>query len=166
MAEISPVLEQKHHDHRRCVGDALGHARAICAAEGLRFTDQRRQVLEALLASHVPASAYDVIDRLGGDAGARRPAPISVYRALEFLVAHGFAHRIESRSAYVACDRGGDCDGEATLFLLCDRCGAAGEASSAKLHRLIAEVTDAVGFAPSAPVVEIRGLCAACRKDG
>ena len=93
----------------------------------------------------------------------RRPAPVSVYRALDFLVEHRFAHRIESRNAYVACDRGEDCEGETTLFLLCDDCGAAGEASSAALHRLIAEVTARVGFTPSAPVVEIRGLCANCR---
>ena len=39
-----------------------------------------------------------------------------------------------------------DCEGETTLFLLCDSCGAAGEASSAGIHRLIAEVTAGVGF--------------------
>ncbi len=118
-------------------------------------------MLAALLESHVPASAYDVIDRLAEHG--RRPAPVSVYRALDFLVENRFAHRIESRNAYVACDRGSDCEGETTLFLLCDQCGAAGEASSAALHRLIAEVTAHVGFTPSAPVVEIRGLCANCR---
>ena len=54
MASISPVLEHREHDHARCAADALGHAEEICAREGLRFTPQRRQVLEALLASHVP----------------------------------------------------------------------------------------------------------------
>lgn len=164
MPEVSPVLERREHDHGRCAADALVHAEAICAAGGLRFTEQRRRVLEALLASHVPASAYDVIDRIGATgAGGHRLAPISVYRALDFLVANGFAHRIESRNAYVACDRGRDCDGEATLFLLCESCGAAGEVSSATLNRVIAEAAGAVGFAPRAPVVEVRGLCARCR---
>ncbi len=161
MTNVSPVLQHRHHDHQRCAADALDHAEAISRREGLRFTDQRRSVLEALLTSHVPASAYDVIDRLG--AKGHRPAPVSVYRALDFLVEHRFAHRIESRNAYVACDRGDDCVGEATLFLLCDKCGAAGEASSAELHALIGRVTERVGFVPSAPVVEIRGLCANCR---
>ena len=109
----------------------------------------------------VPASAYDVIDRIAGKG--HRPAPISVYRALDFLVEHRFAHRIESRNAYVACDRGDDCDGAATLLLLCDKCGAAGEASSTELHAIIGDVTDRLGFTPSTPVVEIRGLCATCR---
>ena len=161
MATVSPVLEVKHHDHRLCAADALRHAESISRREGLRLTEQRRKVLAALLQSHVPASAYDVIDRLAEHG--RRPAPVSVYRALEFLVGNRFAHRIESRNAYVACDRGPECSPEATLFLICDNCGAAGEASSAELHALIGRVTARVGFAPSAPVLEIRGLCANCR---
>ena len=164
MATVSPILAEAHHDHGRCAADALRHAEATARRDGLRLTDQRRSVLAALLQSHVPASAYDVIDRLADESG-RRPAPVTVYRALEFLVEHRFAHRIESRNAYVACDRGADCAGETTLFLLCDRGGAAGEASSAALHRVLGEVTARVGFAPSAPVIEIRGLCAACRQS-
>jgi Fur family zinc uptake transcriptional regulator len=162
MPTASPVLEHREHDHRRCAADALGHAETISRREGLRFTSQRRQVLEALLASHVPASAYDVIDRLA-DHG-RRPAPISVYRALDFLVANGFAHRIESKNAYVACDRGADCSPEATLFLICDNCGAAGEASSEALGRLVADETKRRAFLPRLRVLEIRGLCARCRE--
>ena len=34
---------------------------------------------------------------------APRPAPITVYRALDFLLAHGLVHMIDSRNAYVAC---------------------------------------------------------------
>src|SRR4051794_26431238 len=161
MTTVSPILQHAHHDHKRCATDALDHADAISRREGLRFTQQRRNVLAALLASHVPASAYDVIDRLGEKGS--RPAPVSVYRALDFLVEHRFAHRIESRNAYVACDRGDDCAAEATLFLLCDKCGAAGETSSAELHTLITVAAGKVGFTPRAPVVEIRGLCANCR---
>ena len=118
-------------------------------------------VLEALLASHVPASAYDVIDRLAKHG--RRLAPISVYRALDFLVENRFAHRIESKNAYVACDRGDDCSPEATLFLICDNCGAAGEASSEALGRLVSDETRSRAFMPRLRVLEIRGLCARCR---
>ena len=32
-----------------------------------------------------------------------RPAPITVYRALDFLRENGLVHRIESRNAFVAC---------------------------------------------------------------
>ena len=161
------VLEHRDHDHDHCARDAIAHAEAISAAEGLRFTEQRRKVLAALAESHVPASAYDVIDRLAAEGP--RPAPVSVYRALEFLVEHGFAHRIESRNAYIACSRGPEGHdkpgfGAATVFLLCENCGAAGEASSAALTEALAAVTQAAGFKPRAPIIEIRGLCARCRE--
>ena len=32
-----------------------------------------------------------------------RPAPITIYRALDFLRENGLVHRIESRNAFVAC---------------------------------------------------------------
>jgi len=161
MAASSPILEHREHDHRRCATDALGHAETISRREGLRFTKQRREVLQALLTSHVPASAYDVIDRLAENG--RRLAPISVYRALDFLVDNRFAHRIESKSAYVACDRGAECSPEATLFLICDNCGAAGEATSGDLGRIVAAETKNHAFLPRLRVLEIRGLCARCQ---
>jgi len=169
---VRAVLEHREHDHALCAVDALAHAEAICRREGLRFTPQRRNVLQALLESHVPASAYDVIDRLAGRGAARessesgsskRLAPISVYRALEFLTANNFAHRIESLNAYVACDRGDDCEPAATLFLICDNCGAAAEAASDELGALIARESRERGFASRQPVLEMRGLCARCR---
>ncbi len=160
MTLAKPTFPAPDHDHGRCTADAMSHAERVCVRRAQKFTPIRRQVLQALLSSHRPLGAYEVIDELAKSIP--RPAPITVYRALDFLLAHRFAHRIESRNAYVACDRGADCAGETALFLLCDKCGAAGEASSAGLHKIIAEVTAEVGFTPSAPVVEIRGLCANC----
>jgi Fur family zinc uptake transcriptional regulator len=158
----SPVLEHREHDHARCAADALRHAEIICDREGLRLTPQRRQVLTALLESHVPASAYDVIDRLAVE-GEARLAPVSVYRALDFLVAANLAHRIESKNAYVACDRGDDCEPGATLFLICDNCGAAGEAPSEALGHLVGAETKKRAFLPRLRVLEVRGLCARCQ---
>jgi Fur family zinc uptake transcriptional regulator len=165
MTAVSPTLEHREHDHARCAADALGHAEQICAREGLRLTPQRRRILEALLESHVPASAYDIIERLAEIDG-KRHAPISVYRALDFLVEHNFAHRIASKSAYVACDRGAECAPGATLFLICDNCGAAGEANSNSLGRIVSDETRKHAFLPRLRVLEIRGLCARCRTAG
>ena len=163
MAVTSPILEHREHDHGACERQAIRHAEEISRREKLRFTDQRRQVLGALLESHVPASAYDIIDRLAGMNDGGRLAPISVYRALDFLVAHNFAHRIESKNAYVACDRGAECEPGATLFLICDNCGAAGEASSDALGAIVNTETARADFLPRLKVLEIRGLCARCR---
>ena len=163
MSHASPILEHREHDHARCEAQALRHAETISRRENLRFTEQRRQVLTALLESHVPASAYDVIDRVAARRNGPRLAPISVYRALDFLTAHNLAHRIESKNAYVACDRGSDCEPGATLFLICDNCGAAGEATSDALGQLVNAETRRRDFLPRLKVLEIRGLCARCR---
>jgi Fur family zinc uptake transcriptional regulator len=162
MPHVSPVLEHREHDHARCEADALRHAETICERQGLRFTEQRRHVLQALLESHVPASAYDVIDRLA-EHGEARLAPVSVYRALEFLTANNLAHRIESKNAFVACDRGDECEPGATLFLICDNCGAAAEASSDTLGSLVTAETKKREFMPRLRVLEVRGLCARCQ---
>ena len=161
MAAASPVLEHREHDHRRCAADAIRHAEISRAARGCASPPSAARCWRRCSTSHVPASAYDVIDRLAE--GGKRLAPVSVYRALEFLVENGFAHRIESKSAYVACDRGAECTPEATLFLICDNCGAAGEASSEELGRLVSDETKSRAFMPRLRVLEIRGLCARCR---
>lgn len=77
------VFPKPDHDHRRCASDAIAHAEALCAARKERLTPMRRRVLEALLASHQPLGAYELIDRLA--VRGQRPAPITVYRALDFL---------------------------------------------------------------------------------
>ena len=171
-AHAAPPHEHGEHDHGDCERDTIANAEAVSAATGLRFTEQRRKVLAALAESHVPASAYDVIDRLARTGP--RPAPVSVYRALDFLVENGFAHRIESRNAYIACTRNqrsgtaeaGHDHGAATVFLLCEACGAAAEASSEALTAALDALTTAAAFTPRAPVIEIRGLCARCRPNG
>lgn len=159
---IVPFAEPGH-DHRACAGAVLKRAESLCAARGARLTDIRRKVLAALAADHAPAGAYDVIERLA-EQGARPPAPITVYRALDFLLAHGLAHRIESRNAYVACshDHGAEESGP-VVFLICERCGAVGEAATPDFAEALDALTRSSGFRPRAPVIEVSGECAHCR---
>ena len=88
------VFPAPDHDHDRCSADALAHAEALCVKRGERLTPMRRKVLEALTASHKPLGAYEIIERSAANGGVR-PAPITVYRALDFLRDNGFVHRIE-----------------------------------------------------------------------
>ena len=74
--------------------------RKCCAPPAHNVTPMRRHVLEALLDSHRPLGAYEIIERLAQHG---RPAPITVYRALDFLRDNDLVHRIESRNAFVAC---------------------------------------------------------------
>jgi Fur family zinc uptake transcriptional regulator len=118
-------------------------------------------VLEALLSSHRPLGAYEVIDELAKSMP--RPAPITVYRALDFLMENGLVHRIESRNAFLACAHDHD-ETSAVAFLICDHCGSVGEIPAAPFAQSLHAAARASGFAPKLSVVEIAGTCAHCQK--
>ena len=135
-------------------------AEALCASAAQRLTPIRRKVLDVLLGSHKPLGAYEIIDRLAPKGP--RPAPITVYRALDFLRENGLVHRIESRNAFIACVHN-HAAGELVVFLICERCGAVGEASSPDVAATLASAARAAGFTPKSPVIEITGVCTHCR---
>ncbi|WP_316863095.1 Fur family transcriptional regulator [uncultured Cohaesibacter sp.] len=161
------MIETHAHDNEDCVDRVVGEAVSLCAEKGVRLTEQRKSVLKVLASSHVPASAYDILNQLNRERkeqGESMLAPVSVYRALDFLIQHGIIHRIESRNAYIACSESHTPHGEATIFLLCEKCGRADEFQSESLGGMIEAIASAASFKPNEPVMEIRGLCADCRK--
>jgi Fur family zinc uptake transcriptional regulator len=158
-ASTSAIFPAPDHDHARCSNDAMTVAEASCTASGQRLTPLRRKVLGTLLASHQPLGAYDIMERLAPTGP--RPAPITVYRALSFLCENGFVHRIESRNAYLACVRPHATD-DPIVFLICERCGAVGEASSPEVGSMIKSAARSAGFTPKSPVIEIGGICTHC----
>ena len=150
----------EEHDHGHCVSDALAKAEQICASRGARLTKMRRRVLEFVWESHIPLGAYDILERLNGSGG--RCAPITVYRALEFLMAHELVHRLASLNAYTGCGLPGTPHG--AHFLICNACGAAAELQDTQIDQAISRGAARAGFAVDDPVVEVRGLCPACRE--
>jgi Fur family transcriptional regulator, zinc uptake regulator len=153
------VFPTPDHDHNRCLDDAMAVAETRCLERGQRLTPLRRKVLAALLASHKPLGAYELIERLA-PTGAR-PAPITAYRALEFLRGNGLVHRIASRNAFIACIHN-HAAGDLVVFLICDGCGVVGEASSPEVTATLTSAARGVGFTPKAPVIEITGVCTHC----
>ncbi len=137
------------------------HAERICTGRGQKFTPIRRQVLGALLSSHRPLGAYEVIEELAKNS--TRPAPITVYRALDFLMENGLVHRIESRNAFLACSHNHD-ETAVGAFLICDACGSVGEIPSTALAQTFSDAVRGTGFSPKLSVVEITGTCVHCQK--
>ena len=160
MTLTKPTFPAPDHDHGRCTADAIAHAEQVCAKRAQKFTPIRRQVLQALLSSHRPLGAYEVIDELAKSMP--RPAPITVYRALDFLMENGLVHRIESRNAFLACIGEHEAGAGTTVFLICERCGAVGEANSAAVAETLQSAARAAGFTPKARVIEVTGVCAHC----
>ncbi len=139
---------------------ALVDAEARCSAADARLTGPRRRVLELLLGAGRPVKAYDLIAAFGENGAAAKPP--TVYRALEFLEEQGFAHRIESLNAYVACAEGER--SHTAAFLICDCCGAACEIDMAAIDG-VRTAAETARFALSSLVLEAHGRCSACQ-DG
>ena len=159
---MASVFPSPDHNHDRCAADVIAHAEAVCANGGQRLTPMRRKVLEILAGSHKPLGAYEIIDAVGG--AGPRPAPITIYRALDFLIANGLVHRIASRNAFLACVHN-HASGALVAFLICEGCGTVGEASSGEVGQTLAGAAQKAGFTPKMSVVEITGLCAHCKQQ-
>ncbi len=151
--------EETEHDHQHCIRMLMARAEHTCEERRMRLTPQRRRVLEIVAGGHTAIGAYDILGRLGG--GDRAPAPVVVYRALDFLVQAGLVHRVESLNAYVACHAG--CGGGWAQLLICRRCHSVVELPSSAVSDAIAEGAAAAGFTVMRPMVEIEGCCRACR---
>ena len=155
-----PTFHAPDHDHDRCTADGMRHAEQVCAKRAQKLTPIRRQVFEALLASHRPLGAYEIIEELAKTVS--RPAPITIYRALDFLMANDLVHRIESRNAFIACahDHG---TSSMVAVLICDKCGSVGEVPAAQVAQSLNDAARLTGFTPKLSVVEITGTCAHCQ---
>jgi Fur family zinc uptake transcriptional regulator len=149
------------HDHEACLDEAMTRARAAFAARGLRLTPLRESVFQVIAAaSHRAIGAYEVLDRLARRG--ERLAPISVYRAIDALVAAGIVHRFESRNAFFACHAGHE---QRQLVLACEQCGAVAEVDGAAVFAAIDSAAARASFSAisaKGAVVEVWGMCGNC----
>lgn len=148
------------HVHHHDAPSFVAAVEAACGERGLRLTASRREVLELLAAEDRPVKAYDLLEQLRQrNANA---APPTVYRALDFLLAHGFIHRLDSINAFVSCHHPESA--HQVPFLICDACQKAEElCDGGRVASLIAVEAEGRGFAPRAQTLEVHGLCAVCR---
>lgn len=140
----------------------LAQIEQACAKRGLRLTALRRRVMELILAQPKPVKAYDLLDQIRQERGGA--APPTVYRALDFLLEHGFIHKLESINAFIGCDHlhgDGEC-GHQPPFLICDSCAVTVELDDSRAAEVLAKEARRLGFTPQAQTLEIHGLCARC----
>ena len=147
-----------HHHHDAAA--LIKEVRAKCTALGLRFTPLREKVLELIANSSGPSKAYTLLEQLRTEHDSA--APPTVYRALEFLLEHGFVHKVESINAFVACPHPGGT--HLAQFLVCDQCGTAIELEGEMLPKLLTELAVAQQFSAERLVVEVHGRCINCAR--
>ena len=81
-------------NHKISIDEALKKAEIICNKKGVKLTKLRQKVLTLILKNHGYVKAYDLLNDLKkNDASAKPP---TVYRSLDFLMEHGFIHKIQA----------------------------------------------------------------------
>lgn len=158
-AHAHACIDPAHHVH-----DAAGFVRAVeraCRERGLRLTPIRARVLGLIADAGRPLKAYDLLDQVREGEGPGAAAPPTVYRALDFLLANGFIHKLQSVNAFVACHHPNTAQ-HSVPFLICDRCHNAVELEDRHVVAALDARARALGFEPQAQTLEVHGLCERC----
>lgn len=137
-------------------------AQARCQAQGSLLTPLRAEVLGLLIKRGGVAKAYDLLtDMQARKAGV---APMTVYRALDFLVEQGLAHKVAANSTFILCQHDGPHDAhDQTVMLVCEQCGRTAECNDPEVVQALQHALTATGFA--ARELEIKGRCADCAEE-
>jgi Fur family transcriptional regulator, zinc uptake regulator len=161
MAHSHACTDPQHHVHD---GNAfVREVERACEQRGLRLTPIRANALRLIADAGRPIKAYDLLDQMKTTHDAA--APPTVYRALDFLLEHGFIHKLASINAYVGCHHPGGAQ-HAVPFLICDNCQSATELEDADVVDSLEASARALGFMPQAQTLEVHGLCVNCAKQG
>ncbi|MDP3636375.1 MAG: transcriptional repressor [Azonexus sp.] len=137
---------------------ALDRAEAACRARGASLTAIRRDVLELLYHSPTGVKAYDLLAQIKE----ARPgaSPPTVYRALDFLIEQGLAHKIGRMNLFVACRHASH--QIPSLFLVCPKCSGVTELQEQSVMSALSTSLAEAGHRLESPEVEISALCPKC----
>ena len=143
-------------------GAACAGGEGLCCALGGRLTEIRRSVLALILEAGGAVGAYTLLDQLKAERA--NAAPVTVYRALDFLQGHGLIHKVERLNAFIACsERGDHHDHEHSVqFLICRGCGTVAEMEDAGIVKAVSRAAGQTGFRPLHATVEVEGMCGTC----
>ena len=140
------------------MGNSIKEAEHYCQENGLNFTPVRRKVLEILLQKNTAIGAYEILDLLR-EAGFKNQPPVA-YRALEFLVQNGFAHKIEQLNSFIGCTHPGK--DHSPAFMICRNCDSVSEEEALTRNFSVSQIASKAGFTVEKAVIEARGLCHSC----
>ena len=136
----------------------IQEAEQYCKENGLNFTPVRRKVLEILLQKNTAIGAYEILDLLR-EAGFKNQPPVA-YRALDFLVQNGFAHKIEQLNSFIGCTHPGK--DHSPAFMICRNCDSVSEEEALIRNFSVSQIASKAGFTVEKAVIEARGLCHSC----
>ena len=145
-------------NHNQCISSALKQAENICLERKILFTQLRRTVFKLIWQSHIPLKAYDILQQLQKKDPAAKP--ITVYRALDFLLKNNMVHKLESQNTYFGCTHPGELHN--CYFLVCKKCQVVEEGCRSDLLQNIYANLRKNDFVVEHVTLEIQGLCKNC----
>lgn len=156
---ISPDQVDASHACECSMASYLSLVEQQCQAKSVRLTPLRREVLELVLSAHKPIGAYELLAQLGREG--RPAAPPTVYRSLDFLMEHGFIHRLASINAYLSCCH--PTHRHQSIFLICIQCQRTDEMQVGSLAAPLQALTAQQQFQVAQSLIELSGLCQDCQ---
>ena len=129
-----------------------------CKERGASLTPIRKEVLSLLVRSPNGLKAYDLLNQIKSVRA--NATPPTVYRALDFLIAQGLAHKIGRMNLFVACRHASH--QLPSLFVVCQKCGAVRELEEPEVMQGLSEMLANAGYRLDSPEVEITAVCPSC----
>ncbi|MBT3134895.1 transcriptional repressor [Alteromonas sp. ALT199] len=142
----------------------LATAQDKCDGNGLRLTQKRKQVLNILIEASSPLSAYEIKD-LYAKQHNENIKPMTIYRALEFLVEANLVHKLNLNNKYIGCARAKCCEHHGySQFLICVRCGNVEETNvDPVIYEHLVQQAQAYQCEIVMPHLEVACICVRCK---
>ncbi len=149
-------------NQRWTVNQYMKEVKRLCQLKNIRFTSLRRAVFEIIFKNGEPIKPYDILEELKKPAYKKVTKPPSVYRCLDYLVAVGVVHRLNSSGAYTYCthpDLHREC-----YFLICQKCQQLIECCSLQITDAVNQIIHENNYVNTTVALEIEGICSNCQK--
>ncbi|URJ25120.1 zinc uptake transcriptional repressor Zur [Candidatus Blochmannia ocreatus (nom. nud.)] len=133
----------------------------LCDKRCVRLTPQRLIVLRLISQCNGGAiSAYNLL-RLLRKSEFPHAKPSTIYRALNFLLAQGFIHRIESTNSFMLCHYFYELSHNFAFFI-CNSCKQVTEQTTKEIEKILQSMAKIAGFIIFNNTIEAHGLCTKC----
>jgi Fur family zinc uptake transcriptional regulator len=149
------------HDHTNCINHAMEAAQTVCHDKNIRLTPIRQRIFELIWSNHKAVGAYDLLATLQQEDP--KAKPVTIYRALDFLLDAGLIHKVASLNAFIGCSQP-----EIThhsVMLICDLCHDAKEVEAQEVYEAIFEIGKNNAFHPQQLTLELHGTCEDCQNN-
>lgn len=139
----------------------LFEIKKICMQRHVHLTSQRLEVLRIISQQRDGSiSAYNLLNLLR-KSSLPNAKPSTIYRALNFLLAQRFIHRIESTNSFMLCKYFLELSHDFSFFI-CNDCKQVTEQTTKGIIEILQNTAKLTGFTMSHHIIESHGTCFNC----